>query len=301
MSVSRITTILKAAASRNLVTRERFKQQLNKTSTDRDDYLDWMIKAASSSVENYCNVTFALETLLDSFRFRGGMKLNWDRFQPERGLDSTRTPELVLSRFPVKNIYAVVDFSISTTILASPMTNVQTTLPCVAALAGTFPFTVLVDSGANAEVMTVTALISGTNYTVTRGVSNNAVAHSAAVPVNVALDPSLYEWNPDTAIIARLSLHGSPIDWNADLVSVAFQAGYLLPSDSSRDLPYDVEDATMRYLRYMWFTGDRDPTLRSEGEPGLGNKLYWIGPPGEGSNMPPDVQAILDNYRVPNI
>jgi hypothetical protein len=79
---------------------------------------------------------------------------------------------------------------------------------------------------------------------------------------------------------------------------VYFTAGYLLPADTGRTLPMDVENAVIQIMRYKYWNDQRDPTLRSEND-GSVSHVYWVGPPGEKSNMPPAAAAILDNYRTP--
>lgn len=290
MTITRITTTVKPAASRPLTTIALFKSMINKTEADQDTYLAWAVNSASVAAENYCNRVFTQELLSDAFRVRRDL------------VASSSEDRLILSRRPVTNVWAVVDYTSIATTLASPMTNSQTTLPCVAALSlTTYPFNVLVDTGVNSEVMTVTGLVSGTTYTVTRNVngigSGNGVAHASGVAVNTALDPSLYDFDPATGFMTRFSDSARPINWRPGLVTANFTAGYIFAADATRTLPYDIEDAVIRYMKYMWSTRDRDPTLRSSGEPGIGQQLYWVGPPGQKSNMPEDAAAILDNYR----
>lgn len=290
MTITRITTTVKPAASRPLTTIGLFKSMINKTETDQDIYLGWAVNSASVAAEQYCNRIFTQELLSDAFRIRRDI------------IASSSEDRLVLSRRPVTSVWAVVDYTSIVTTLASPMTNNQTTLPCVAALPTTYPFNVLVDIGVNSEVMTVTGLVSGLTYTVTRnvngiGTGSNGVAHAIGVAVNTTLDPSLYEFDPATGFLTRFNDAGHPILWRPGLVTSNFTAGYIFAADASRTLPYDVEDAVIRYMKYMWSTRDRDPTLRSSGEPGVGQQLYWVGPPGQKSNMPDDAAAILDNYR----
>jgi hypothetical protein len=40
--------------------------------------------------------------------------------------------------------------------------------------------------------------------------------------------------------------------------------------------------------------------LRTEGEPGIGQMQYWVGAmPGQNGALPPEIQALVDPYRVP--
>jgi hypothetical protein len=69
MTVTRISTTLKAAANRNLTTADTFKKAIGKIQSDKDDYLNnWVIPSASSEAEQYCNRIFAQESICDEFR-----------------------------------------------------------------------------------------------------------------------------------------------------------------------------------------------------------------------------------------
>src|SRR3990167_6574379 len=276
MATSRTTTTIKAASTRNLTTIALFKSMIGKVETNSDEYLNWAVRAASAALDGACRRVFARESLLDFFR-----------------ADSC-IAALVLSRPPITNIWAIIDPIFSAVALASAMDASQTTLPATVALTGSFPFKAVLDAGASVEVVRVLSLQSGTTYNVARGVNGNAVAHASGAACTVAMDPALYEIDAAAGIVRKID--GA---LSEGATSVLYTGGYLLPGDTNRDLPWELEDAALRYMRYMWFSRERDPALRSAGEPGLSNQTWWIGPPGESSNLPPDVEAILVPYRLP--
>ena len=278
---SRSTNVIVAAASRTLARVALLRELLEKTQACTDTLFAWLLLSASAQVEAYCHRIFARETLLDTFRIDRNDTIN----------------RIALSRYPVSAVYAVVvrdpwNSSEWAPLLESAMDASQTTLPCSAALevpAEGYPFNVLVGIGDGAEVVRVTGINAGTTYDVVRGVSNTATAHADGAVVNVALHPSRYEYDPQNGLIWRLDRGGDRAGWN-ERVLVCFQGGYRLPNDELRDLPWDIEDATMKMMNYAWRSRGRDPAIRSISEPGIGQISYWIG-------TPPDVIAILDGYR----
>jgi len=277
---SRSTNVIVAAVTRTLARVKLLRDLLEKTQACTDALFEWLLLSASAQVEGYCHRIFARETLLDTFRIDRNDTIN----------------RIALSRFPVSAVYAVVAHdpwrNSGWSLLASAMDAAQLTMPCIAALevpTEGYPFNVLVGIGDGAEVVRVTGINAGTTYDVVRGVSNTATAHASGAVVNVALHPSRYEYDPQNGLIWRLDTAGDRAGWN-ERVLVCFQGGYLLPNDTSRDLPWDIEDATMKMMNYAWRSRGRDPAIRSISEPGIGQISYWIG-------TPPDVIAILDAYR----
>lgn len=81
--------------------------------------------------------------------------------------------------------------------------------------------------------------------------------------------------------------------WPALTLSVTFQAGF-----SPMDPP--IVDAVTRMVGSRWRERDRDPYLKQLNVVGVSEKQWWI-PAGPTGNMTPDVEDILDNYRMPVI
>lgn len=91
---------------------------------------------------------------------------------------------------------------------------------------------------------------------------------------------------------------GMPIGWRADQYSVIYQTGLFTPGFSTP--PADLEMAVLRLVTARFKARGRDPFLRSQGEPGVGQEQYWIGAlPGQSAPFPPDIAAVLEKYRVP--
>lgn len=87
----------------------------------------------------------------------------------------------------------------------------------------------------------------------------------------------------------------TPRRWSGIPILVQYQAGY-------SDIPDDLQDAALQLVKAKWFARTRDPKLRSENVVGAYEAQYWFanGPGSEGE-FPPDVQAVIDRYRVPTI
>lgn len=217
LPVTRITTVVTPAATRNLASRELFKMGPKTLDGSQDEYIDRLNASKSGLFENLCNRVFARETLRDVFRLHTGYG---NFYGGLHGAEYGVNP-LILSRRPVTGITSVIDRS-------------------------------------------------GT------------------------LDPTLYEVAPETGFLTRLHARGDgtfiPVGWSGPTVTVTFTAGYLLPEDQGRDLPYEIEEAVIALMRGAFKGKDRDPALRSQSDGGIGNQSFWLG-------IPPDVQSVIDSYR----
>ncbi|MDE3017219.1 MAG: hypothetical protein KGI29_09935 [Pseudomonadota bacterium] len=89
-----------------------------------------------------------------------------------------------------------------------------------------------------------------------------------------------------------------PTGWSPDQYTIQYQAGYF--EAGSGTPPADLEMAVLRLVTARFKARGRDPFLRSQGEPGVGQEQYWIGAlPGQTGAIPPDIASILEKYRVP--
>lgn len=98
--------------------------------------------------------------------------------------------------------------------------------------------------------------------------------------------------------LTRVDSSGCPVYWPPTQIVVTYQAGYVLPGSVGATLPDDIEGAVISLVRGRYYAKGRDPSVKSEETPGVLRTDYWVGPVGSGA-MPSDVQAILDDYRVP--
>ena len=107
-----------------------------------------------------------------------------------------------------------------------------------------------------------------------------------------------YEYDPDQGRVWRLDTSGNRKTWTGSLIVVSYTGGWRLPNDTGRNLPAEVEDATMRMVKSRWMERRRDPLVKAQDVPGGGRTEYWIPASGSDGNMSPDVRDILDNYRA---
>jgi len=110
------------------------------------------------------------------------------------------------------------------------------------------------------------------------------------------VDPANYEVNGATGIVQRLD-SDLPRDWWASKTVITYTAGWLLPGDAGRNLPFEIEDAVIKLIKAERFARKRDPALRAEDVSGIGRQEYQIGGALGGAAIPPDIAAQLDQYR----
>jgi hypothetical protein len=97
--------------------------------------------------------------------------------------------------------------------------------------------------------------------------------------------------------LIRLDSNGYPRRWPAYIDQIQYPSGF----DVTLPIFQDLADAVTRMVRDRYFARDRDGRLRSENTVGVYEATYWFGsgPGAEVKNLAPDVQAILEMYRVP--
>jgi hypothetical protein len=92
----------------------------------------------------------------------------------------------------------------------------------------------------------------------------------------------------------RLDADGARTDWPSGTLILTYSAGYVLPGDSGRTLPYDVERATLITVKGNYMARTRDPLIRSETVDGAGATSYFAG---THSQLPTEAEALLTPYR----
>jgi hypothetical protein len=117
---------------------------------------------------------------------------------------------------------------------------------------------------------------------------------SAVVEDGVTLvDSTDYRVDYANGQLIRLDGAGYPTQWPARAIAVTYDAGFSA-------IPADVQDAAVRMVNARLQGRGRDPNLRQESIPGVREVQYWI-PNSPTGNMAPDIEDLLDNYRVPVI
>jgi hypothetical protein len=95
----------------------------------------------------------------------------------------------------------------------------------------------------------------------------------------------------------HLDLNGFVKSWPALAITVLYPAGYALTDSTLAD----AVDAVIRMVKGRYFAQSRDPALRAENIEGVWSAQYWFaaGPGAAVGNLPPDIEALLEKYRVP--
>ncbi|HLL28577.1 MAG TPA: hypothetical protein VKT73_13115 [Xanthobacteraceae bacterium] len=98
----------------------------------------------------------------------------------------------------------------------------------------------------------------------------------------------------ETGILYRLT-GGSVRDWWARDITVTYQGGYSLPGSS----PPELARACTIFVRHMRASARRDPLVKSVNVPNVIQRDYWVGPVGQNAALPPEVDALLTEWRRP--
>lgn len=109
---------------------------------------------------------------------------------------------------------------------------------------------------------------------------------SFSLDVVALIEGSDYLTDQGAGIWRRIGDGGYPIEWPARPITATYQAGYAA-------IPPDLEEATLRLVTARYAARGRDPLLRSEGDPALGQQSWWAG------DIPDGIKEILDHYRTP--
>lgn len=105
-----------------------------------------------------------------------------------------------------------------------------------------------------------------------------------------------YELDAESGMLWRLSAD-ERTTWRARKITVQYTGGYILPDQSNRTLPQDVQRACILMVTAAYLAKGRDPMLRSEGAQGIGQVSY-LDPRAGMEALPPQAAALLQPYRA---
>lgn len=94
--------------------------------------------------------------------------------------------------------------------------------------------------------------------------------------------------------LVRLSAaSGTPTGWYQSITTVTYSAGYAT-------IPDDLVEATLRVVTQRFSGRGRDPLLKSQSQPGLGDQTYWVGSaPGVKGIFTEEICGLIDAYALP--
>lgn len=295
-----ITMLVTKPNSNTLSTLTNTKTELGIASGDttNDAWLTTALNQVSSAIARYCNRVFGAATWQDEFRPASGV---WGD-----GVRARSNP-LMLTKWPLSS--AVVSFTGNTygTNLVDGIADTSklaqgNLVGGPGIVAGT---TIAAPPGANsitlsqATTTTATAVALNTGISVAETIAGTTNGLTAGIDYEVDAG-SLLPGDEGPARLWRLNEQGNPRTWAAAKIVVVYPAGYSLPNDASPNMPSDLEDACLRLVTQRFKAKGRDPMLRSQGEPGLGQQQFWVGTlPGQNGVMPPEIEALVNPYRVP--
>lgn len=104
-----------------------------------------------------------------------------------------------------------------------------------------------------------------------------------------------YEYDPRIAGLYRLGSEAR-VPWEGLKTTVAYDAGFILPGNANANLPGDIEEAVLTFMKMAYRTRTRDPSLRSQDIPGVIAETYWD-TGRDSTELPPEVASILDRHR----
>jgi hypothetical protein len=295
VAVEIISTVLVAATATapagpyDLTDLKTVYDELNLPASNTADaaFLQRAITQASQVIASYCNRVFAVEALQDQI-FIQQDPYPW---QVPGGVYP-----LQLSRWPLPDTSAISftgNTHGTTTVDGIPSMTGLAAGQLVFAADGSMPAGAEIQSvGTNSITLTAAATSSETGLALTAGLQ--VVQTLSVGDTQTLVYGTDYTIDAKRGWLIRLnSWTGVSERWEAEPVTVQYRAGFAT-------IPADLTDACLRLVTMRYKLRGRDPTLRSRGEPGVGQEQYWVGAlPAQRGSLPPEIQALVDPYRVP--
>jgi hypothetical protein len=122
------------------------------------------------------------------------------------------------------------------------------------------------------------------------------VSIASVIEDGVTLASTEYECDLEAGLLYRLS-SDERTRWNARKITVNYTAGYVLPGNDGRNLPYDVQRACTLIVTAQHNARGRDPMIRSESAQDVG-QISYLDPRAGMEAMPPQAAALLAPYRI---
>ena len=254
--------------------------------TSNDAFIGRAITQASAAVGNYCNRIFQLETVQDicipdrdayPYQVPGGVSpLQVSRYPVTAGYTTLVTSASIASG-------SVMPFA-ATTGVSVGQPAAGTNIPIGAVVSAVGPSSVTI------SMPIIGAVASGASVTFGTAVS---VANATGSTTTLAQDTD-YRIDGRRGQLIRLNPYtGFPALWDSVATTVIYQSGY-------STIPADVVEVTLKAITQRFAGRGRDPLLKSQIQPGIGEQSYWIGGmPGMVGAFTKELADQLDNYRVP--
>lgn len=298
MSYSVITSVLTPPVSANLTDLATVKTELGITSNDtsNDAFLNLAIGQISAAIERHCKRSFAPALVQDQIEIQQ---------DPYPAQTPGGFPQVVLSRWPVITLNSVVQ---TLSISSSQTLTIDRDFRLDAQNGGLLRLNPYTGVGSIWEAMPLTVTyLAGYGYSVTETI---AVPSSAPYTVEVSqksafsCDLGVAHANGDalTPIIGTPAAGQYVANAGAYSFSAADAGQTLTFTYAARNIPADLVETTLRLITARYLARGRDPALIEQETPGVGRRRWWFGgAPGQKGPFPPDIEAALEEYRVPTV
>jgi hypothetical protein len=337
MGVDTITTVVVPAvaafqgqARYDLVSLASVKAELNIVDQSKDANLKTWITQSSSAAAKFCNRVFPVELLQDQiFAQRdhypqvvtgGARPLQLSRWPiattpcragiaapPAPLLSSVPGGVLPGARCYVRATYVTAAgetaVSAESNVMIGANALLQVASPPPDPLGRATGWNVYVSTASGTEILQNAAPMAiGTPWTeAVTGLVTAGTAMPSFVSViengNPRIEGIDFLTDFSTGQLRRLDTNGYVKGWPALAIVVLCPAGYVLTDP----IFSDAADAVTRMVKGRYFAQNRDPALRQENVEGTWSAQYWFaaGPGAAVGNLAPDIEAILEKYRVP--
>ncbi len=305
MSVEIITTVTAPAVAvppgqpYDLTTLDVLKNELNITKSDQDQFLSRVLAQTSATINAFCNRVFQVEGLTDEFYIQQ---------DPYPNQNPAGILQLQLSRWPLIP-------SIPTVTQQTGKTTTQTlTLGSDYKIDATKGWLIRLNNFTGFATCWE-AIPTSVSYRAgfTQQIVNEAktIPASGAYQVTVAnasafaLDNGVLFADTLLPLVAVASNPGEgqyAVANSIYVFNVADAGRGVLISYLFAQIPFDIVDACLRLSTARFTARGRDPNLMERDQPagGIGREKWWVGgAPGQISSLPPEIENICEQYRVP--
>jgi hypothetical protein len=280
------------------------KDELAISVTTSDGFIQRAITQSSTAINSYASRVFQVETVSDL------CEIEQDPYPYQT---PGNTDPLQLSRFPIVSVASAIQ-TLATTYGGSPATYT---------MVEGFDFTVDLSRGWLIRLNPFTGVETtweSLPVTVTYTAGYTAIVYQEAQSVPASPGPYTISVNDGDAIAldngvlyassgqALTVTTGTPStgEYSVNLATGTYtfatgdQGAAVLISYLYPQIPPDIEDACLRLVTQRYQARGRDPSMISRSQPGLGEQRWWFGmAPGQKGNLPPEIAALVDPYRVP--
>lgn len=298
MGYSVVSTVLSSAASYDLTDLGTVRDELSiaENDTSDDSWLTRAIGQVSKAIERHTKRVFVPEVVQDVF----DIQQDPYPYQTPGGFAA-----LQLSRWPVLAVSSVVQMLAvgmtqtlveGTDFRTDPKTGALLRLnkfTGVVTIWEALPVTVQYTAGFGALVQESHTVPAAAPYQVP---VSQASAFSCDVSVSYASGTAL------TPVAANPAQGQYSVSTGTYTFNAADEGQALSFAYATAAIPDDLVEICLRLITARYSAKDRDPNLIQQDTPGVGTQRWWFGgAPGQKGAFAPDIEAALDEYRVPTM